>query len=1210
VPSSTTSHSLSTPATPSPSASATTDSQHVSNGRGGDDDTTDGDVESNPGPRQPATVGADSAARPLVGAATAPAQILDEEEWRRRFEGQRGACAAFDVSGQRRKRDPHEQAAHDVALRELERHLHVDKTSDRMLTVELADETTVERRHLRLIVRLLELQQDDAFFVVRPREGKRVTINVWAADVQEVDVNAGAAAPVFFRAVRFPMRYEREFFTLISVAPTDEHTVAAVQRNRATWHVEPFDPVARGAWLDAQERRLVSKPEPAHMARFVGMIASSLHAYADGPRAATEDGAAVRESPAERDTRRERALHEFLCAPNNALVALKGSANTATRTRFRATAMIREDAHNTVVLQDTVVRSAAQEVQRPHVGLTAAQIAEALQLEGDERARRTAKHHARDGHLSRAATALTRDAQQARRDINDLVRDLEALHPRGERLEMAKPPPGFEQPIAVSVIIDTLRQSSKASSPGATGWTEELLLLVMEADEGVAQRVAILVTHLANADVAESVRRRLTNGVLIGIPKESGTGTRPITLGECLLKVASRAAVAATRAQLQRAFLDDDENVLQFGVACPAGIDRVVHATRAFIQRAAPTGGVVGLLDFRNAFNTMSRPAIARVVAPFKHLAPLFWLEYSQPSLLRVRGTAHTIESSSGVRQGSVLGSALFSLTLQPVLLAAKRRFRVDIRAYIDDVSICAPNVVVLAEVVAFIAEESAKIGLALNTTKCELLGLEEHTRAQDGLVGRFRRATAVRLLGAAVGINDDVEARLARELYAADNSAAFFRRLGQEAQPWTMAVLRSCGVPKLNFAMRVNAPATLGDVVRGFDTVVDRVLFGEWACVDVPSAVSQLLAHFKTSDGGLGIRRSAWIHDAAFQASCEAAAMGKATPGRQRALVQNIDSGLIDELKRINVLAETHRQHQSQQYAQSLFTHLVVEVGAYAFSAELRRCLLSFPAGTPEIVRCACDTEFRDAANFYAHAPGCPSAVGFTAASRHAFVKNAVRLVAQQQDLVVDTREPRFGQCPGCQEWLDALDVRAHCRSCQRFVPGMEVPTAFVGTDLRITAGARNADIDVTVRSRCVASHVGTSIARIFKEAEDEKARRYKAIVERNGDTDLVVMAFTESGVPSPTTIATLRRFANLAARNRARAHGLSADNSVVSVSQQLAFLAAKVRACTALLVHGVEKHAGVLARKRSTRAAADPQLQRTTFVINVPQVIVDAHR
>ena len=71
---------------------------------------------------------------------------------------------------------------------------------------------------------------------------------------------------------------------------------------------------------------------------------------------------------------------------------------------------------------------------------------------------------------------------------------------------------------------------------------------------------------------------------------------------------------------------------------------------------------------------------------------------------------------------------------------------------------------------------------------------------------GGFERKTAVRLLGAAVGINDDVERVLLAKLFDVKHDT-WLRRIREMACSAGSSMLALCGVPKGSFIARVHHP-------------------------------------------------------------------------------------------------------------------------------------------------------------------------------------------------------------------------------------------------------------------------------------------------------------------------------------------------------------------------------------------------------------------
>ena len=198
-------------------------------------------------------------------------------------------------------------------------------------------------------------------------------------------------------------------------------------------------------------------------------------------------------------------------------------------------------------------------------------------------------------------------------------------------------------------------------------------------------------------------------------------------------------------------------------------------------------------LDFKNAFNSVSRAHIAREVAKvLPCLSRFFHLAYSRPAKLfiRRRGAPPAVFfSRAGVRQGNPLGSLYFAIAITPLLRALAARFpALEVDAYCDDVSITAPDEALPKdEVIAFAEAEGAPYGLNLQPPKCTLW------RASSG--------EAVTILGAPLG-----QAVLVRAALRAKVEGEHAKLVALQNTPHQVALLllRFCHAPRLNHLARV----------------------------------------------------------------------------------------------------------------------------------------------------------------------------------------------------------------------------------------------------------------------------------------------------------------------------------------------------------------------------------------------------------------------
>ena len=97
-----------------------------------------------------------------------------------------------------------------------------------------------------------------------------------------------------------------------------------------------------------------------------------------------------------------------------------------------------------------------------------------------------------------------------------------------------------------------------------------------------------------------------------------------------------------------------------YGVGCPGGVEVVAHSLRDTIQRHQGSDLALLKIDFRNAFNEISRAHfVSETCKRFPFMSA--WTEwcYGAPTML-LYDHKHIIESECGVQQGDPLGPLYF----------------------------------------------------------------------------------------------------------------------------------------------------------------------------------------------------------------------------------------------------------------------------------------------------------------------------------------------------------------------------------------------------------------------------------------------------------------------------------------------------------------------------------------------------------------------
>ena len=486
-----------------------------------------------------------------------------------------------------------------------------------------------------------------------------------------------------------------------------------------------------------------------------------------------------------------------------------------------------------------------------------------------EQRRELATALAREGFDRKACDALV--AEGLCPDTPETAEALRALHPSQPAVAVDT----AALPLAHEVVPDEVAKALRAfpvdTAPGPPGLRVQHLRKARQPGDTLVlmEQLAAVVNLLARGQACAAAAPVLAGASLVAVPKPKG-GVRPIAIGEVMRRLTGKCLMTAVREEA-RAFLWP----AQLGVGVPAGAETAVHTARAWLSRQQAAGNrkVLLKLDFRNAFNCLSRQAmLATIASHFPTLARFAVWCYAQPTHLQFGG-ASTIMSAGGVQQGDPLGPLFVAATRQPLArMLREASVGLDLSFFYLDDGVLAGDVIAVASALHL---RSAELGLELNLLKCELVSVGDFPEAAllpyfpRQLVstpdGASRVQRSFELLGAPVGDDSYMAGHAAARVQAA---RPLLQALGELEDPQVgLRLLRSCaGHCKLTHSLRCAPLFGENASLSEFDVLVRDCFSGltglHLADVQWEQAARDL-AH-----AGLGLRSVARDAPAAYLAS------------------------------------------------------------------------------------------------------------------------------------------------------------------------------------------------------------------------------------------------------------------------------------------------------------------------------------------------------
>ncbi|GAU92580.1 hypothetical protein RvY_04643 [Ramazzottius varieornatus] len=214
-----------------------------------------------------------------------------------------------------------------------------------------------------------------------------------------------------------------------------------------------------------------------------------------------------------------------------------------------------------------------------------------------------------------------------------------------------------------------------------------------------------------------------------------------------------------------------EEQVRPEQVGCGTGgaAETAVRAVRCFLEKGRDESQVLLKLDFKNAFNTIYREVLLRVIKDFlPKYFPFAWQSYRYSSKLLFG--QHTLESAKGEQQGDPLGPLLFCVLIQKLVKSLTSPLNVW---YLDDGTIGGKIETALSDLV--VISEGWKLGLELNSAKRELSSFGGSALERQAVQERaavacpgilFRSRSDLNLLGAPLmeeGLEEAVRAKTSK---------------------------------------------------------------------------------------------------------------------------------------------------------------------------------------------------------------------------------------------------------------------------------------------------------------------------------------------------------------------------------------------------------------------------------------------------------------
>jgi hypothetical protein len=448
----------------------------------------------------------------------------------------------------------------------------------------------------------------------------------------------------------------------------------------------------------------------------------------------------------------------------------------------------------------------------------------------------------------------------------DTLQELQEKHPAGQRPVCQAPDITNVALTTEAQVLRAIKSFSPGSAGGPTGLRPQILKDVV-GDANTELRPAVLasltrfINTLSRGQVPVTIRPLFFGANLTALTKKIG-GIRPIAVGNTLRRLAARCIGSSVRDQRRTAYGD-----VQLGYGTPRGAEAAAHAARIYLAQPQTDDHVLLKIDFKNAFNSVSREAMLRATAENNpSIYPFTAAAYGRPSQLFYGN--EVISSEVGAQQGDPEGPPLFSDAVNHII----QRIETEVNIwFLDDGNFAGPYKEVLIAF-QYLMAESAKIGLEVKPTKCELVFLGNPSEEKlSEILAAFKAVCDVVvtekddliMLGAPLGHRAAVTCLSSKK----DDLDRIVERLKSIDSHYALFLLKNCFyMPKLLYFLRTAPCYKEEELLEAFDsTIVDAL---ETICNVKLDEFSSKQARLPTGMGGLGLPSATILAPSAYLAS------------------------------------------------------------------------------------------------------------------------------------------------------------------------------------------------------------------------------------------------------------------------------------------------------------------------------------------------------